>query len=70
MKKIENCAREKKSAREKTWKTFKKCTWKKKTARENFSKIVPVKLKIMPVKKNTKVCPWNYKSAREKTQKV
>ena len=51
VKKNEKVAREKKSAREKTWKTLKKCTWKNKIARENFSKNVPVKLKLMHVKK-------------------
>ena len=48
-------------AREKTWKNMKKCTWKHKSAREIFHKILPVKLKLMHVKKTE-----NY--ARETTK--
>ena len=54
MKKNEKVAREKKSAREKTWKNIKKCTWKNKSAREIFHKILPVKLNLMHVKKTEK----------------
>ena len=71
-------------AREKTWKNMKKCTWKHKSAREIFHKILPVKLKLMHVKKNTKTmpvklqkCPWkstniifNWFSPREKNEKT
>ena len=54
VKKNEKVAREKKSAREKTWKNIKKCTWKNKSAREIFHKILPVKLNLMHVKKTEK----------------
>ena len=71
-------------AREKTWKNRKKCTRKHKSAREIFHKILPVKLKLMHVKKNTKTmpvklqkCPWkstnivfNWFSPREKNEKT
>ena len=70
MKKIEKVAREKKSAREKTWKTLKKCTWKIKFAREIFYKIVPVKLKFMHVKKTENYGRETTKSAREKKQRL
>ena len=68
VKKTEKVARENKSAREKIWKTLKKCTWKTKIAREIFYEIVPVKLKLVHVEKNRNPCPWNYKSAREKNE--
>ena len=71
-------------AREKTWKNMKKCTWKHKNGREIFHQILPVKLKLMHVKKNTKImpvklqkCPWkstniifNWFSPREKNEKT
>ena len=55
VKKNENVAREKKNAREKVWKTLKKSPWKDKFAREILQKIMPVKLKLMPVKKFGKI---------------
>ena len=53
VKKIRKNAREKNSGRETIWKFLKKCTWKRKYARENLCKIPPVKTKSMPVKNST-----------------
>ena len=41
--------------REKVWKTLKKSPWKDKFAREILHKIMPVKLKLMPVKNFGKI---------------
>ena len=62
MKKNEIVPVKKKSAREKIWKTLRKCPWKNKFARENFCQIMPVKLNLMPVKKKRE------KHARETTK--
>ena len=65
-----NCAREKKSAREKTLKTLKKSTWKNKVATFFFNKMqgCTYTLTFYPFYQCF-FSPWKKKRAREKTWK-
>ena len=63
--KILDFGREKKSTREKRWKTPKKYPWKSFFARENFRKFTPVKMKFVRVKKIKNSAREKSKSARE-----
>ena len=55
--KILDFGREKKSTREKKWKTPKKYPWKSFFARENFRKFTPVKMIFCAREKKSKIMP-------------